>query len=564
MRGFCVARAILDRLLAENAKYKKGEGACPRVLVYVDPDIDGVVAARVIMSWLDEHDVPYKWYCNTGRAHGFFLTDDGLRDYLGDERNGIAGGYIIHGDFTIEFDKLKDLVSKGLFVLSTDHHEVPYRGDKGPVIYAKGKMGVLQGVEPKGADPQGGEPVVEVQERVFNDSYESADIMGLGVIINNQYDFEPDSRRYQSGTGVIADVLRGYSGSDWGGEPLNQLVGWTLLSDVRDISGAEAKWWLSRLFSWNYGSAVSLAPGSLSGVLKHVVDEVMRNRTDWNFGVVKMTRTFVDYTLSPAINALFRFDLENDAVRLMLGGEYPKYRGRYGRNWQEYQRAVRDEILAEATVTRYGEGFVVLDISWPYKSFILSECRVSNFIGLAASQLMDAEDSCVLAISRGVGGEVERASFRGKYNLPYREELARAGVLQGAGHSAAFGVPGMSKEVDFEGIGRVVNRLLDEYKATNGVDKLYIVVDNLGPVGSSGAAEKLAEYNEYAPSSQKVYLKYTGAGIDVLKASAKRVVFSVDGVEVLYFGKEASDDVVKGGFLAVSKGRNGVEYTLER
>ena len=113
-------------------------------------------------------------------------------------------------------------------------------------------------------------------------------------------------------------------------------------------------------------------------------------------------------------------------------------------------------------------------------------------------------------------------------------------------------------------IGRVVNRLLDEYKASNGVDKLYIVVDNLGPVGSSGAAEKLAEYNEYAPSPQKVYLKYTGSGIDVLKASAKRVVFSVDGVEVLYFGREASDDIVQSGFLAVSKGRNGVEYTLEK
>ena len=34
----------------------------PRVLVYVDPDIDGVVAARLIMAFLDERGIPYQWF----------------------------------------------------------------------------------------------------------------------------------------------------------------------------------------------------------------------------------------------------------------------------------------------------------------------------------------------------------------------------------------------------------------------------------------------------------------------------------------------------------------------
>ncbi len=65
MHGQEDANATLDALLRD---------ADPRVLVYVDPDIDGVVAGCLLMAFLDEHNVKYSTYINPNRAHGFSLT----------------------------------------------------------------------------------------------------------------------------------------------------------------------------------------------------------------------------------------------------------------------------------------------------------------------------------------------------------------------------------------------------------------------------------------------------------------------------------------------------------
>lgn len=513
MFGQQYANEILARLEKESN---------PRVLVYVDPDIDGVVAARLIMAFLDERGIPYQWYCNTNRAHGFFLKEDDLHAYLGKD---LRGAYILHGDFTTTESQIEWLVGLGINILSTDHHELP-EGQK--LIVKKDDEGVVR-----------------------------------GVVINNQYEFENPARRYQSGAGVILTVLRDYAGENWGGLAAEQLVGWTLLSDVRDISGSEAKWWLSKLFSWNYNEPVSLKPGSLDGVLRHVVDAVMANRRDWEFGVIKTNRTFVDFTLSPAINALFRFDREKDAVKVFLGGAYPTYRGINGRNWQEYQRKVRDAILAEADVTKYGEHFAVLDLKWPYKNAILTECEASNFIGLAASQLMDQDKCCVIAIARDVGGEVRRASFRGVYNLPYRETLVEKDLLNGAGHSAAFGIPNMPKEVDMLGISQVVNNLVDNFLRSGKSDKKVMPVENLAIFDKNYGA-KIAEINDYAPEADKIYLKYVGQGIEIKKSSPRRVLFSIDGKDVLYFGADGDETTVSSGIINISRGRVGVDYTLRK
>lgn len=512
MYGQEVANEILSKLEKETS---------PRVLVYVDPDIDGVVATRLIMSWLEERGISYSWYCNTNRAHGFFLTEGDLKNYLGED---LSGAYILHGDFTTTEEQIEWLVSLGINIMSADHHELP-TGQK--LIVKSGKNNAK------------------------------------GVVINNQYEFEREDRRYQSGAGVILDILRGYSGSDWGGVYAEELVGWTLLSDVRDISSPEARWWLEKVFNWQYNRPISLKKGSLSGVLRHVVDQVMKNRCDWEFGVIRLTRTYIDFTLSPAINSLFRFDLENDAVKLFKGGSYPTYQGIHGRNWQEYQRKVRDAILQEANIKKYSNNFAVIDLKYPVKQNILAECNPSNFLGLAASWLEDDENCCVIAIARDLGNTVKRASFRGKYNLPYREVLHEKGLLDGAGHSAAFGIPGMPEEVDFKGIAKEVDTLVEEFKKSGKSDKIIRPVENLA-VFDSTYGRKIAQYNDYAPSTQRVYLQYTGGGIQILKASPKRVLFDIDGREVLYFGAEGDDATVRGGIIDVSESRNGVSYVLQK
>ena len=85
MHGQEDANAILDALLGD---------ADPRVLVYVDPDIDGVVAGCLLMSFLDEHNVKYSTYINPNRAHGFFLTDDELESLFAGDNSSLGKGSI--------------------------------------------------------------------------------------------------------------------------------------------------------------------------------------------------------------------------------------------------------------------------------------------------------------------------------------------------------------------------------------------------------------------------------------------------------------------------------------
>ena len=88
----------------------------PPVLVYGDPDIDGLISLRNLKTFLESElnlkSVPY--YCNSNRSHGFML-----------DLNSIEKGTIIFAvDFAITREEIKNIVDSGFDIISIDHHDV--------------------------------------------------------------------------------------------------------------------------------------------------------------------------------------------------------------------------------------------------------------------------------------------------------------------------------------------------------------------------------------------------------------------------------------------------------
>ena len=535
MYGQGVADSILGEMEANSAV-----GIQQRVLVYIDPDIDGWIAGQFLMTWLESKGIEYSWYVNDSRAHGFFLTDEEVEGYLGSGDNG-EQRYIVHGDFTIEPEQLQHLVRSGITVLSTDHHEVDIN---------RGTVYTVEGTQ------------------------------ATGIIINNQYRFEREDRRYQSGAGVVLTVLRAYEEAHngvehWGGSSADALVGWTLLSDVRDISSKQAKWWLNKLFSWNYVTEEGYSSDEgeqFHKMLKHVVDCIEGLETFKTFGYPKINRNYVNFKMSPAINALFRFDLENEAVEILKGVEYPLSPVR-GKTYQQLQRDVSNQMIREGYIEEFGKDFMILRV-YNGSDGYFRYGRPQNFIGMACSALVNEYKKCVIGYVVGEDNKIIRASFRGLFNLDYRQELDDAGLLHGAGHGAAFGIPELvESKTSFEMIGQKITEIIGKKKADylKNLARHQLECNNLQNfIKKGGKGEKVIQYNEYAPQGEGIILKYTGDAIQVTDVKEKIVRLTIDGIRVILFRNGTSlrvfDEVAEGNLenteLQVSVSRVGYDYIL--
>ena len=166
-----------------------------RVLVYFDPDIDGLISGFLVCRYLNRLGIGFSWKLNSNREHGFKIPYEKLKDLD-----------IIAVDFQISEAEVKNILQTGCNILNMDHHE---NGDKFIAIGYKGK---------------------------------------IGVVINNQYPFEEEDSRYLSGAGVVFEVLRQIDPT-FDTVENRALVGLTLLSDVRDIENENAKGYLIDLFT---------------------------------------------------------------------------------------------------------------------------------------------------------------------------------------------------------------------------------------------------------------------------------------------------------------------------
>lgn len=452
----------------------------PPVLVYGDPDIDGLVSMREFLIFLqkelNDDSIPY--YVNNNRSHGFFIPKEKLQGY-----------FVFAVDFSIERDKLNELVNSGITIVSVDHHEC-----EDVLISSEMYANNLP------------------EEPIFDSNASS------GIVINNQYPFEDADWTFQSGMGVLWHCIGHYykdvydSDKYFKSRTSRALVGLTLLSDVRNIEMTEARQFLDALY--NHPN---------EGYIGYLIDSVLGK--DYAFGLPCMDRNFVDYTFSPKVNALFRFNLQELACQFILGYGYPvqDYQLLQREFVQKLETTVKENIYPNITFLEIPS----IGLSKEEKSY------VTNFVGLLASRYT-SPSNVVIAYYKD-GDNVGRASFRGSVqSVDFRRELNAFGI-DGRGHASAYGILNFSKDEDlWKKISNRCTKLFEQ------VDEslTYKEVAHLGMwMRDRKKGYRISKENCYLLNHHRVYLKYVGdlSKIEKKRGNDKYAVYQVDGIEVRCF-----------------------------
>lgn len=178
--------------------FKEMVSSFNNIIVYFDPDVDGMIAGYFVCKYITSMGKTFKWYVNSNRSHNWGIPLEKIKGYD-----------IIAVDFMIPEKQLKDIVTSGSNIISMDHH-------------------------------------------VNQDDFIDITVNGKrGAVINNQYPFEPEDGRYLSGAGVVFETLSAIDAS-FNTEENRALVGLTLLSDVCNIENDLAKEYLTTLYNHKY------------------------------------------------------------------------------------------------------------------------------------------------------------------------------------------------------------------------------------------------------------------------------------------------------------------------
>ncbi|MGV3076310.1 DHH family phosphoesterase [Clostridium baratii] len=426
------------------------------VLVYFDPDVDGLVAGMFACKSLSMRGIPFSWYINSNREHGFSLPIDKVK-----------GMSIFCVDFHMSFEEIKRLVDAGCNVLSIDHHD----NKENFIEYsANGKK---------------------------------------GIVINNQYDFEEESGRYQSGAGVVFESLLPYFGDEFNTRENRALVGLTLLTDIRNIENINARLYLQELYTHPY-----------KGYIGYLLDNTLGD-VDYSFGVPRLDRNYVDFSFSPIINSCLRFNRQDEVVEFMLGS------GLISKKFHTIQKELVANLYENSRVIQFSNlNVVIVDVA-KFRGMEYDD-MLSNFIGLLASKYLDSKRSAIAYIVDGK--KVGRASFRGRVNgLDYLNKLVK--YVDGVGHGPAFGIKNLkpSKKL-FTAINEEC-KLLEE-----GTDFSveYVKTGNLSMMANTRAYDMGID-NIYCLSQNRKYILYTGKNVKERRNGAKYKEYSIDGVSVLSF-----------------------------
>lgn len=356
-----------------------------------------------------------------------------------------------------------------------------------------------------------------------------------GIVINNQYHFEDDDGRYLSGAGVVFETLIQLD-PEFDTKENRALVGITLLSDVRDIENDLAIGYLSILYNHKY-----------KGYIKYLIDGTMGEK-DYGFGVPRMDRQYVDYKFSPAINAMLRFNRQDEVVNFFL------CRGNLDLQCREDQKSLVREMIKVIKPVRFDKLTVCY---FNEVDFIHYADVLSSFVGLTASRFLDGERSVICyMISESQNGKfVKRASFRGNINgLNYRSALSNEFLC--LGHSSAFGI----KEIKpSKKLFTRCNEICAKVEEVSDWHRTVIKVVNLSLFINKNAAE-IAEENMYKLSQNKVYIQYTGSNIVNKRSGANFAEYLVNGIPVLCFDSEKN---FKNGLIVPILDRGLLTFVLE-
>lgn len=397
-----------------------------------------------------------------------------------------SGRDIIAVDFLMEPYELVELTDAGADILSIDHH-------------------------------------VNIENFIDIDS----DLGTRGYVVNNQYPFEEEDGRYLSGAGVVFELFSSIY-PEFDTLENRALVGITLLSDVRNIENPYARYYLKELYNHKMR-------GYIGYLLKNTIGEI-----DYKFGVPRMDRNFVDYTFSPVINSLLRFNLGEVVTEFFLGS------GIIDLSYHQLQKELVEIIRSHLTIVKFSnltvcyflEKDLLQDGKVVIEDRVFNKDILSNFVGLVASKYLDGKRSCICyMISENSDGKryMKRASFRGNINgLNYRSALISK--IKGIGHPSAFGIKEMNPS---KKLFNWANSQCKECEEASNYIKVIIDCRNLSFFMSS-QGKKIAEENMYKLTQNMTYLRYTGSNIKRRRSGANYIEYSVDGIPVMCFNKNLS------------------------
>lgn len=464
--------------------------------VYGDPDVDGLFSTQFVLLLLKSFNKDYEVFINENRAHGFFYEDI----------KSLSGRTVIAVDFSITPDKLKLLQENNVKLINIDHHEIL---NKEQVTYSCDGTHVD------------------------------------GVVVNNQYCFEPEEHRYLSGAGVVYYAFCALvAGFDT--ELTRALVGLTLLSDIRPLENPYAREFLKTCYKCRHPYILRLV-------------ELTRAEKDYNFGVPSMERNYIDYTFSPKINALFRLNLGNVALDIIQGKDPPFSLS----DARDVQNQVCDYIYSNlknpfdinGLLNTAEEGIVqvpkFVDNGLGGQTKLVSTAldgltmcfvedtpitnatyKLSNFIGLTCSHLKGTGNSTVVYV--GTADVIVRGSFRGRCDTVNYLQLFRKYGMTCAGHENAFGILNCRlADVDFIGLIKELKQLeaiAIEQEYANRITE----TSNFAMFTRTQLLKDIALTNIYVRDRYRVYIKYTGTNI-VRKTMGKMWEYTIDGVHVKCF-----------------------------
>ena len=395
---------------------------------------------------------------NKRREHGFKLPLSSLTGYL-----------MIAVDFDIDSETAQALVDNDCCFISLDHHDI--------------------------------------QDELIHVKSNTAE----GIIINNQYPFEPDDNRYNSGAGVTYEGLCEVS-PEFEDAELEAIVGITLLSDVRPIENEKARKYLTKTYKQDCSK----------GYFKYLLEST--KKADFGFGVPRFDRNFIDFTFSPCINSLLRFGLEEQALNFILG------KGLEAVETKQRQQELLRKMSERASILRLSSLTVAAININDFQD--IGNIELEPFIGAFCSQIKNKGGNAIaFVVDNGV---ITRASFRGKYDgVHYRIGFRNMG-LDARGHKNAFGIKNFQPTAQtWQEINDLVEQLDESHEVTAKIIKTSNIATVLNTRGYNIATENCYVRDEY-----RTYLQYSGKNIVIGRETSKYIEYIVDGRRIKCFDKD--------------------------
>lgn len=437
------------------------------IIDYYDPDFDGLISGFFIERLAKRLNLPYKIYINENREHGCKIPLSKI-----EELSAIDGLTLIVVDALMTRQEVEEIVKRGVNIINIDHHE----NDESDVIYIEGEK-------------------------------------AKGIVVNNQYLFEPKEYRFLSGAGVVyyvlkhllPDLLEQYG-------DFEALVGVSLLSDIRELENKEARAFLEATYT--HESELTTYLTNIAG-----------GNVDFGFGVRTLDRNFIDYILSPKVNAMFRLNEGYEAIELIKGNFKEGA-------WLDVYRNIQKQVVEGILENLVRKDFTHL--VYGYVENYESKYQLTNFIGLVASQIKNEGKTTMLFVKEG--DKIVRGSVRGMCDdIDYREVFKKYGFIC-TGHKVAFGIRGDVDDSSLEKINDDI-AILEAGYASRKYEGRITEVSNLS-FFLMGKGRNLAKENVYVREQFRQHIKYTGDLKNVKKnvsKSGKRIEYMVDGIPILCF-----------------------------